>query len=95
MIYVDPLVDNGWILRGHKIKNCHMWSDTSTEELVAFAKKIGLKSEWLQRSRRLIHFDLTPNRRKDAVLAGAKEISFSELKEMIRRELKERRSLKN
>lgn len=88
MIYVDQLSDNGWILYGKRTKNCHMWSNVSTEELVQFAKSIGLKPNWLQNKKSMIHFDLTPKRREAAVLAGAKEMSWSELKEWLRSRLK-------
>ena len=36
-IYVDQLVNNLWKMRGRIVKNCHMFSDTSTEELIEFA----------------------------------------------------------
>jgi len=42
-IFVDEMVNNLWKLRGRTVKNCHMWSDQSTEELLEFAESIGLK----------------------------------------------------
>lgn len=51
---------------------CHLWTDGTDAQLVEFARKIGMRPEWLQRSRRgLVHFDLTPGRRAKAIAAGA------------------------
>lgn len=53
---------------------CHMTAD-STEELVAFARSIGLRAEWIQYPGTWKeHFDLTERRRAAAVEAGAKEV---------------------
>jgi len=54
-----------------------MWAD-SEDELVLFAKSIGLKPEWIQREA-LIHFDLTASKRKQAVAKGAIEASDREM----------------
>lgn len=71
-VYVDEMVNNLWNLRGRTVKNCHMWSDKNTEELLEFADKIGLKRRWIQRSRRgLIHFDLVARLRQKAIQHGA------------------------
>ena len=43
--------------------------------LIAFAKKIGLKANWIQYGS-LTHFDLTPGKRAQALRAGAREITF-------------------
>ena len=49
---------------------CHMHADTS-EELHAFAVRIGLRRKWAQRSRAgLEHYDLTPARRAAAGRCG-------------------------
>lgn len=73
MIYVDELFEwhsddwrKGWW--------CHMWSDTSTEELVAFARSLGLEDSWLQhrgRGRLQEHYDLRPGTRALALRRGA------------------------
>jgi len=53
---------------------CHMMADTK-EELLAMAKKIGLKPEWIQYPDTWKeHFDLTENKRKQAVRAGVIEV---------------------
>lgn len=71
-IFVDEMVNNLWKIRGRIVKNCHMWSDESTEELLNFAEKIGLKKKWVQKSRRgLIHFDLVKKLRDKAIENGA------------------------
>ena len=65
-------LNNLWKIRGRTVKNCHMWSDESAEELLEFAEKIGLKKNWIQKSRRgLIHFDLVEKLREKAVQNGA------------------------
>lgn len=78
-------VDNAYITaavnyRGRKLKSkwCHLTADT-TEELDAFAKKIGLKVQWRQHSGTWKeHYDLTEARRVKAVKAGAVEISWKQ-----------------
>ena len=71
-IFVDEMVNNLWKLRGKIVKNCHMWSDKDTEELVNFAEKIGLKKTWIQKSRNgLVHFDLVERLRDKAIKNGA------------------------
>lgn len=83
-VYVDQLMDNLWKMRGRNVKNCHMFSDTSTNELVDFAVKIGLKKQWIQESRiGWIHFDLVESRRKKAIDKGAIAISNHETGRMI------------
>ncbi len=71
-VYVDWLCAHGWVLRGRRIKSCHMFAD-SEAELVQFAGGIGLKPRWLQ-TKNAIHFDLTEGKRLAAVGAGAIEL---------------------
>lgn len=75
MVYVDELSDRGWILRGKRIKSCHMAADT-LEELHAFAYRMGLKREWFQ-DKSIPHYDLTEKMRNRAVRMGAKELRCS------------------
>ena len=71
-VYVDNLEDWGWILRGKKIKSCHMFTDSADlTELHEMAAKIGMRREWFQVSATAPHYDLTPSRRKSATMAGA------------------------
>ena len=85
-IYVDEMVNNLWKLRGKIVKNCHMWSDESTKELLEFAENLGLKRGWMQRSRRgLIHFDLVERLREKAVKEGATPVTNREAAEVWKR----------
>ena len=77
MVYMDPLVKNGWVLRGHPIPNCHMFADT-IKELHKVAKIIGLKRKWFQDKTRIKHYDLTPSRRILAITEGVKQLTRRE-----------------
>lgn len=68
----------------HGHRWCHMIADTP-EELLAMAKRIGLRPEWIQGEPNLPHFDLVPPRRAAAVKAGAVEVTRRELVVHIRR----------
>lgn len=52
---------------------CHLFADT-TAELHAFAEKIGLRMLWFQ-DKRYPHYDLTPSRKRQALAAGAEQIT--------------------
>lgn len=76
-VYVDPLANHGWRLRGRATPSCHMWTDGDLEELHALAASIGLKRSWFQaatKPRSIDHYDLTPSMRAAAVSAGAVEL---------------------
>lgn len=78
-IYVDALTDWGWKLRGHKVKSCHMFTDTvDLTELHETAKNIGMKREWFQEHKVAPHYDLTTSRRELAVSLGAIELGRKE-----------------
>jgi len=81
VVYVDdmrPVIRNrNWPYN----QACHMVAD-SVRELHIFARKIGLKRNWFQPTT-LPHYDLTPNKRAQAVRLGAKEIPRGQLVEMI------------
>ena len=51
---------------------CHLTADTLTE-LHNMAERIGLKREWFQPHRSYPHYDLTKNKRAQAVGQGAIE----------------------
>lgn len=75
MVYVDWLMNHGWILRGHSIKSCHMIAD-SDKELNEMALKIGMKASWLQTNKSWFHhYDLIESRRKLAVSFGVQELN--------------------
>ena len=69
MIYVDRYLD--WM-----ISDKPKWRDgghlfgTDLEALHAFAKSIGLRREWYQ-GKQFPHYDLTKNKRAQAIQAGA------------------------
>lgn len=48
----------------------HLFADTS-EELHAFAASIGLKRQWADQKSRLLHYDLCPSKRLEALFKGA------------------------
>ena len=80
-VYVDDAniaasVPNG--SRVHTSTWCHMTAD-STEELVAMARKLRLRREWIQYEGTPIeHFDLTAGKRAQAVRLGVVEITWRE-----------------
>jgi hypothetical protein len=83
-VYVDKLFPTIPQLSWPFSWACHLVADT-TIELHAFARQLGLQSEWYQVSQgRIPHYDLTLNKRKQALRLGAKEISGRELIQMFR-----------
>lgn len=79
MVYVDMLIDYGWKLG----PSCHLLAD-DIEELHLFAEKIGMKRTWFQEGKgSMPHYDLTANKRKQAIRMGATEIGRKELTEML------------
>lgn len=82
MVAVDPLMacipNRNW----RYTQSCHMIADTE-EELIAFAKKIALRPEWIQRNS-IVHFDLNYNKRQRAIAAGAVEITSREFVDIMR-----------
>jgi len=71
MIYLDSLRTANWKYK----KSCHLTAD-SDEELLSFAKQLGLKETWLQTSRSGVkHFDLTEGMRKKALIL--KEVIYT------------------
>ncbi|WP_321935482.1 DUF4031 domain-containing protein [Paraburkholderia sp. J8-2] len=78
-IYVDRLEDWGFIIRGRRVRSCHLFTDGhDIEELHRFAERIGMRREWFQVARSAPHYDLTPSRRAEAVRLGAIEVGRRE-----------------
>jgi hypothetical protein len=79
MILVDGITEHATPLRYKKWS--HLVSDTSEEELHAFAAKIGLRREWAQLRPRAsaAHYDVTPPKRALAIKLGAVAVSGREL----------------
>ena len=64
-VYVDDAI-HPW--RGKMW--CHLVAD-SDDELHEFAKRLGLRREWFQTKSILNHYDITENKRQQAVAMGA------------------------
>lgn len=61
-----------------RMKMCHMTAD-STEELLDMARKLGMRSEWLQnKGTWKEHFDVALGKRAKALALGAVEITMKE-----------------
>jgi len=73
-IYVDPLMNHGWVLRGRRVNSCHLLADT-VDELHVFAQEIGLRRSWYQGKGSRPHYDLVASKRVEAVLNGAVELN--------------------
>jgi hypothetical protein len=86
MLYVDGLCNHGWFLKGKHVLSCHLYSDGGNAELISFAEGIGLKRQYMQRSRKgIAHFDLVESKRKRAVSRGAKEVTREEFVALMER----------
>ena len=70
MILVDAAT---WPGRGRLW--CHVVSDTSFDELHAFAASVGLPERAFERD----HYDVPEERRPEVVAAGAREVSSREI----------------
>lgn len=79
MILVDPPREYPTRLR-HKVWS-HMVSDTSADELYAFADRLGLKRSWSQERPKASahHYDITPTMRARAIALGAVAVTSREL----------------
>ena len=73
MVYVDDM-KAGF----RNMIMCHLFAD-SDEELMDFAKRLGLKPAWKHND----HFDISQSKRKLAVEIGAKEITQREMAIMV------------
>lgn len=79
-VYVDPLFDTTHMRSANWrfTQSCHMTAD-SPEELMTFARRLGLSPAWVQHpGKHTEHFDLTVNKRRQAIAQGAIEISGGE-----------------
>jgi hypothetical protein len=74
---------------GMPLPVCHMTSvPFDQEELVVFAKSIGMKAKWLQKDNpKHIHFDVAPSKIKLALEKGATQIPWREYIELTRSKL--------
>ena len=73
-------VDEGW----HLMADIHLvgWRIVSldTEELHAFAARIGLRRSWFQPDPLHPHYDLMGGRRQAAIQAGARRFDYRRLR---------------
>jgi Protein of unknown function (DUF4031) len=74
-IYVDELPSSGW---GRWNGGAHMMG-SDLDELHAMADKIGLRRSWFQGDSTFAHYDLTRNKRAQALAAGAQAIEATEI----------------
>lgn len=82
-VYVDPLLDHGWVLRGQAVRSCHLFTDAvNLQELHAIADRIGCKPSWFQAEKRLPHYDLTIQRRQEAIGCGVVAVTRREAVEL-------------
>lgn len=73
-------------------KWCHLFADTQ-EELHEFAQKLGLRRSWFQPGRPLAngkpshlwHYDVTEGKRAQAVRMGAREVTWRESVQIMRK----------
>ena len=86
-VYVDRLTDWGW---RHGL-SCHLIAD-SVSELMEFAVSIGLRPEWFQ-PKSSQHFDLTSQKRSEAVKHGAIELGRRDFVQKLRDQRARRESL--
>lgn len=78
MVYVDNMWESP-VGKYGRMKMSHMAADT-TEELLAMVDKIGVNKKWIQhKGTKQEHFDICLSKRKLAVAAGAKEITWMEM----------------
>lgn len=87
-VYVDDMrtvmrEPSGKSHRWHWDSSCHLWADEE-EELIEFAIRLGLEKRWIQRSVRLVHFDLTKHMRDKAIVLGAQPVGAAGLKDYFR-----------
>lgn len=74
-VYVDDMRRRAQ-LTGRPANWSHLFADTPTE-LAAFARQMGLRTQWLQHAgTHREHYDVTDTVRVRAVAAGAVEISY-------------------
>ena len=82
MIMVDPLLGCASNAKWKWGQSCHLFTDSSFDELHTFAKRIGLKREWFQ-DEELPHYDLTRGKRIQAIRAGAMPVNAAKMVEVL------------
>jgi hypothetical protein len=91
-VFVDSLFMTAASARWPYHQACHMFTDGNEQELHDFAARLGLKRSWFQRHKTLWHYDLTANKRKEALRLGASPIDGREYGKLLLRLVEERRA---
>ena len=74
-LFVDPLINHGWVLRGRAGANGHLFTGRlALVELHALAEQIGMRRACLPAHALVPHCDLTPSRWLDTSSAPSKSI---------------------
>lgn len=74
VIYVD---DAAWPYRGTMY--CHMMTDGDIQELHDFAAQLGLRRSWFQDKPSGVHYDISKNKRYQAIRLGAVAVTTREM----------------
>lgn len=87
-VYIDAIVATLRTRTWPYLQACHLTADTEAQ-LRGFAKRLGLKRIWFQNNT-IPHYDLTRNKRQQAIRMGAIEIDRKQMAERIRKHRKRR-----
>jgi hypothetical protein len=87
-VYVDGMMSCLPNAKWRWSEACHLFAD-SLVELHDFAKKLGMHRNWFQDHTDLPHYDLTRNKRAQAVKLGAIEATREQLVEKMRERRKD------
>ena len=82
-VYVSNLMPCVKNTNWHWNENCYLVAD-DIDELHTFARRLGLKRTWFQKHQWLPHYDLTRNKRVQAIRMGAINIDRNKLVSMMR-----------
>ena len=84
MVYVDDLQPSIKTKNWAYLWHCHLIAD-KIDELHLFAKMLRLDRSWYQH-KTIPHYDLTKNKRREAIKLGAIQISKKEMVEFIKKQ---------
>jgi hypothetical protein len=94
-VYVDEILDWTLIAQSRGLRHthwCHLTADTE-RELHEFAARLGLRRSWYQRKGANDvgwHYDVTPNKRAQAVRLGAREVDHGFIAQLMDHRRRER-----
>ena len=86
-VYVDPLFPTQPSKRWPYTHACHLTADTLRELHTFAVQQLGLRSVWYQHhtKRASCHYDLTANKRRQALRAGAISLTHEQMAERVSR----------